>query len=151
MNRRDLFKLAAVSAVPGALASRLAFAAQPIEFGCPVPVSGAFAANGKYANLGMQLAIEQYGQAMGRPLHYTLLDTEGKPATAVRKVQELAQGQGARFFAGGILSSAALAMGKEVDKLGGVFITTAGADEITGSECNHATFRWSVPTHGASA
>lgn len=150
LNRRDLFKLAAVSAIPGTLVSRRVLAAaQPIEFGCPVPVSGPFAANGKYANLGMQLAIEQYGKVLDRPLHYTLLDTEAKPATAVRKVQELAQEKGARFFAGGILSSEALAMAKEVDKLGGVFITTAGADEITGVDCNHATFRWSVPTYGA--
>jgi branched-chain amino acid transport system substrate-binding protein len=40
-------------------------------------------------------------------------------------------------------------MGKEVEKAGGVFITTAGADEITGKDCNSATFRWSVPTFGA--
>ena len=108
-------------------------------------MSGPFAANGKFADLGMKLAIEQYGKALGRPLAYTLLDTEGKPATAVRKVQESAQQQGARFFAGGILSSEALAMGKEAEKAGGVFITTAGADRITGKDCNSATFRWSVP------
>src|SRR5690606_41199639 len=70
-----------------------------------------------------------------------ILDTEGKPATAVRKVQEAAQQDGARFFAGGILSSESLAMGKEIERLGGVFITTAGADEITGKDCNRATFQ----------
>ena len=112
-------------------------------------MSGAFAANGKFADLGMKLAIEQYGKVLERPLAYTVLDTEGKPATAVRKVQEAAQQQNARFFAGGILSSEALAMGKEVEKAGGIFITTAGADEITGKDCNRATFRWSVPTFGA--
>src|SRR5690606_24212799 len=67
----------------------------------------------------------------------------------VRKVQESAQQQGTRYFAGGILSSESLAMGKEIEKLGGIFITTAGADEITGKDCNRATFRWSVPTFGA--
>ena len=64
-------------------------------------------------------------------------------------MQEIAQQKGVRFFAGGILSSESLAMGKEVQKAGGVFITTAGADEITGKDCNAATFRWSVPTFGA--
>lgn len=112
-------------------------------------MSGAFAANGKYADLGMKLAIEQYGKVLGRPLAYTTLDTEGNPAAAVRKVQELIQQKGARYFAGGILSSEALAMAKESDKGGAIFITTAGADEITGSDCNRATFRWSVPTYGA--
>ncbi|MYZ44646.1 ABC transporter substrate-binding protein [Schauerella aestuarii] len=150
MNRRNLLKMAALSAVPGSLwAARSALAqSDAIRFGCPVPMSGAFAANGKYADIGMKLAIQQYGTALGRPLAYTVLDTEGKPATAVRKVQEQSE-QGTRFFAGGILSSESLAMGKEVEKGGGVFITTAGADEITGKDCNKATFRWSVPTFGA--
>lgn len=151
LNRRDLLKLAALAALPGSVSLRDAYAqgAQTIQFGCPVPMSGPFAANGKYADLGMKLAIEQYGKVLGMPLAYTTLDTEGKPATAVRKVQELAQQKGARYFAGGILSSEALAMGKEVQKAGGIFITTAGADEITGSDCNRSTFRWSVPTYGA--
>lgn len=155
MNRRELLKLAAASAMPGALgafASRAAVAAgSPIQLACPVPMSGPFAANGKYADLGMKLAISQYGKVLGSPLAYTTLDTEGKPATAVRRVQEIAQQQGVRYFAGGILSSEALAMGMEVEKAGGVFITTAGADEITGKACNDATFRWSVPTYGAIA
>lgn len=148
-----MLKLAALSAVPGTLGSlvaRSAFAqAGTVQFACPVPMSGPFAANGKYADLGMKLAIEQYGKVLGQPLAYTVLDTEGKPATAVRRVQEIAQQKNARFFAGGILSSEALAMGKEVQKAGGIFITTAGADEITGKDCNAATFRWSVPTYGA--
>lgn len=152
MKRRQLLQLSALGALPASLGlSNTAFAqsAAPIQFGAPVPMSGAFAANGKYADLGMKLAIEQYGSVLKRPLAYTVLDTEGKPATAVRKVQEAAQQQGTRFFAGGILSSESLAMGKEAEKAGGVFITTAGADEITGSDCNSATFRWSVPTFGA--
>lgn len=148
-----MLKLAALSAVPGTLGSlvaRSAFAqAGTLQFACPVPMSGPFAANGKFADLGMKLAIEQYGKVLGQPLAYTVLDTEGKPATAVRRVQEIAQQKNARFFAGGILSSEALAMGKEVQKAGGIFITTAGADEITGKDCNDATFRWSVPTYGA--
>ena len=152
MKRRQLLQLSALGAVPasfGLLQNAFAQTAGAIQFGCPVPMSGAFAANGKYADLGMKLAIEQYGTALKRPLAYTLLDTEGKPATAIRKVQESSQQLGAKFFAGGILSSEALAMGKEAEKAGGIFFTTAGADEITGKDCNTATFRWSVPTFGA--
>ncbi len=152
MQRRHLLQATALGALPSSLSllsSAWAQAKDTIQFGCPVPMSGPFAANGKFADLGMKLVIEQYGKALGKPLAYTLLDTEGKPATAVRKVQEAAEQQGARFFAGGILSSEALAMGKELDKIGGMFITTAGADEITGKDCNNATFRWSVPTFGA--
>ena len=152
MNRRNLLKIAALGSIPGALwsaRSALAQSQSAIQFACPVPMSGPFAANGKYADLGMKLALEEYGEALGRPLAYTLLDTEGKPATAVRKVQEVAQQKGAKFWAGGILSSGSLAMAKEAEKANAVYITTAGADEITGKDCNRATFRWSVPTFGA--
>jgi len=153
LNRRELLKMAAfAAAAPATLSMRSALAqaaGQTIQFGCPVPMSGAFAANGKFADLGMKLAIEQYGKALGKPLAYTLLDTEAKPATAVRKLQELVQQKNARYFAGGILSSEALAMAKEAQKDNALFITTAGADEITGSDCNKSTFRWSVPTFGA--
>ena len=96
MNRRNLLKIAALGALPGSLwTARSALAqaktAEAIQFGCPVPMSGPFAANGKYADLGMKLALEQYGRALDRPLAYTVLDTEGKPATAVRKVASLAE------------------------------------------------------------
>lgn len=90
MNRRNMLKLAALSAVPGTLGSlvaRSAFAqAGALQFACPVPMSGPFAANGKYADLGMKLAIEQYGKVLGQPLAYTVLDTEGKPATDRKSV-----------------------------------------------------------------
>lgn len=151
MNRRELLKLSALGALSGSLFPLRTATAQTgaIQFGCPVPISGPFAANGKYADIGMKLALEERGTLLDRALAYTALDTEGKPATAVRKVQEAAQQKSARYFAGGILSSESLAMGKEIERLGGVFITTAGADEITGKDCNKATFRWSVPTYGA--
>src|SRR5690606_1940546 len=96
-----------------------------------------------------ELFVEHNKTLIGQPVGYKILDTQGKPATAIRQVQDLFEQQKARFFAGGILSSEALAMGKGLDKLGGIFVTTAGADEITGTDCNRATFRWSVPTYGA--
>lgn len=151
MNRRDLLKTGALAALASPFSMSSAFAADsgPILFGAPNPMSGPFAANGKFAAMGMQMIIEDIKTVIGRPLAYKVLDTQGKPATAIRQVQDLLEQENARFFAGGILSSEALAMGKTIDKLGGVFVTTAGADEITGSDCNHSTFRWTVPTYGA--
>ncbi|HAL38333.1 MAG TPA: branched-chain amino acid ABC transporter substrate-binding protein [Polaromonas sp.] len=147
-SRRDFLKYSASVPMLGYLGSAAA-QVDAIQFGCAVPLSGPFAANGKYADTGMKLAIEKYGKVLGRAVAYTAIDTEGKPATAIRKVQDAIQQKGTRFFLGGFLSSEALAIGKEVDKAGGVSITTAGADELTGSECNRSTFRWSVPTYGA--
>ncbi|MCC2595926.1 ABC transporter substrate-binding protein [Pusillimonas sp. MFBS29] len=150
MNRRDLLKVGGLAALTTPFAIKTAFAAEePIIFGAPNPMSGPFAANGKFAEMGMQLFVEQNKTLIGRPVSYKVLDTQGKPATAVRQVQDLFEQEKARFFSGGILSSEALAMGKSLEKQGGILVTTAGADEITGSDCNRAMFRWSVPTYGA--
>lgn len=124
-------------------------ATEALKVGIPVPISGAFAANGKFASMGAILAAEEAAESRDVEVSTIDLDTEGKPATAVRKVQDTIAQDGVKMFAGGILSSESLAMGKEIERGGGTFITTAGADEITGKECNAATFRWSVPTFGA--
>lgn len=135
-------------ASPGILRHARA-AGEVLKVGIPVPISGGNAANGKYASMGAIIAAEEAAAKYGREIKTFDLDTEGKPDVAVRKMQDAIQSEGIKLFAGGILSSESLAMGKEADKGGANFITTAGADEITGTECNSATFRWSVPTFGA--
>ena len=141
--------LAAASLAAPGLLSRALAAGEALTIGVPVPISGAFAANGQFATLGAKMAAEEIAAAHGIEVSTLDLDTEGKPATAVRKVQEALTQNGVKLFAGGILSSESLAMGNEVGRGGGAFMTTAGADEITGTDCNKATFRWSVPTYGA--
>lgn len=151
LNRRSF--LASTAGAGAILASpallRPAWASEVLKVGIPVPISGPNAANGKYASMGAILAAEEAVAKYGRQVQTFDLDTEGKPATAVRKVQDAIERDKIRLFAGGILSSESLAMGKECEKGGANFITTAGADEITGTDCNKATFRWSVPTFGA--
>ncbi|WP_371879023.1 ABC transporter substrate-binding protein [Gemmobacter fulvus] len=151
MNRRSFLSstagAGALLATPALI--RAAYAADLLKVGIPVPISGANAANGKYASMGALLAAEEAAAKYGRAVQTFDLDTEGKPATAVRKVQDAIDRDQIKLFAGGILSSESLAMGKECEKGGANFITTAGADEITGTDCNKATFRWSVPTFGA--
>ena len=151
MQRRTLLKagLAAASALSLPLGIRQAFAAEPFTFYGLKSMSGAFASYGKFADMGSRLAVEQYPQLLGRTLVYKVIDTEGNAGKAVRKVQEAIGQDGARFFQGCTLSSSALAVAKEVNKTGGVFMTPVGADEVTGKDCNSSTFRWSVPTYGA--
>ena len=151
MQRRTLLKasLTAAAALSLPLSVRSAFAAEPFTFYGLKSMSGAFASYGKFADMGSRLAVEQHPELLGRPLNYKVIDTEGNAGKAVRKVQEAIQQDGARFFQGCPLSSSALAVAKEVSKAGGVFMTPVGADEVTGKDCNSATFRWSVPTYGA--
>ena len=152
MHRRSFLScssLAAVSLAAPGLFTRAHAAGDALKIGIPVPISGAFAANGQFATMGALMAAEEVTQAIGREVSTIDLDTEGKPATAVRKVQDAMAQDGVGLFAGGILSSESLAMGKEVARGNAVLMTTAGADEITGVDCNRGTFRWSVPTYGA--
>src|SRR5690606_20585851 len=111
-------------------------------------MSGPFAANGKFADMGTRFALDTYGSLLGRGFNYTVIDTEGKPAVALRKVQEEIQ-NGTHFFVGGMLTPEVLAMGKEAEKSDSLLFSLAGSDEITGSECNRGTFRWPMPSYGA--
>ncbi|MEA4839273.1 MAG: ABC transporter substrate-binding protein [Rhodospirillaceae bacterium] len=151
LTRRSFLKsgLAATSlfAAPSILKS--AHAAAPVTFYGLKSLSGSFASYGKFAEMGSQLAVKDYGPLLGGAVKYVTIDTESNPGKAVRKVQEAMAQEGAALFQGCTLSSTALAVGKEVAKGGGVFMTPAGADEITGTECNASTFRWTVPTYGA--
>ena len=150
MKRRSFLKsgLAATSLLAAPAVLKPAFAAAPVTIHGLKSMSGAFASYGQFAEMGSKLAVQDFGPLLGAKPEYVTIDTEGNAGKAVRKVQEAIQG-GAKFFDGCTLSSTALAVGKEVAKGGGVFMTPAGADEITGSECNASTFRWTVPTFGA--
>lgn len=152
LTRRSFLKsgLAATSlfAAPSILKSAHAATAPVTLYGLK-SMSGAFASYGKFAEMGSQLAVKDYGPLLGSAVKYVTIDTESNPGKAVRKVQEAMAQEGAALFQGCTLSSTALAVGKEVAKGGGVFMTPAGADEITGTECNASTFRWTVPTYGA--
>lgn len=152
MNRRELLQgslaAGAVLSLP-IIGMRPARAADPITIYGVKSLSGSGADFGKYANMGSKLAVKDYGSVLDRDIVYKTIDTESSPSTAVRKVQEAMQQDGALLFDGATFSSTALAVGKKVNQGGGVFMTPAGADEITGKDCNPATFRWSVPTYGA--
>ena len=63
MKRRQLLQLSALGALPASLGlsqSAFAQATGAIQFACPVPMSGAFAANGKYADLGKDCNIATF-------------------------------------------------------------------------------------------
>jgi branched-chain amino acid transport system substrate-binding protein len=152
MKRREFIQMATVAGVGagiGGLPLRSAQAATPADLFMVSAFSGPFAANGKYGEMGGRLAIKSFGSKIGMPVNYTPIDTQGNVGVATRKVQEALAQKNARLFLGGALSSEALAMSREINRANGLYITYVGADEITGSDCNRATFRWSVPTFGA--
>lgn len=122
---------------------------RPLDYYSVNAFSGNFAVSGKFSDYGVRAAIQGFGNGLGRPIAYKKIDTEGNPAVAVRKVQQVIGQEHARYFGGAALSSEALAIMKEIDRAHGVYLTYVGADEVTGKDCNRSTFRWSLPTFGA--
>lgn len=111
--------------------------------------SGLYAQSGIEGLEGLRL-VPAYlgGKLLGREVKVVGFDTQEKIDVAVRRARE-SIAAGAEFFTGGSASNVALAEGEEVNKGSGVFVTSAGADEITGKECRSGVFRWSVSTYSA--
>ena len=152
MKRRDFLRLSAAAGLAGGFGVadiQRALAADGLDLYMLSAFSGPFAANGKFGEMGGRLAVKSLSPSMGRSVAYHTIDTQGNTGTAVRKIQEAINQKQGRLFLGGALSSEALAVSREIEHAGGVYITYVGADEITGSACNRATFRWAVPTYGA--
>jgi len=154
LSRRTLLRSAAAVSI-GSLASpailRSALAAEP-----DVAICGAWemtapgiANTAALCDRGSRLAVETLAKPLGITCSYSTIDTEGDPGKGVRKVAEQINQRGGKFFVGGASSAVALAVSKEVSKSGGIYVTTGGADELTGTECAKSTFRWPVATYGA--
>jgi branched-chain amino acid transport system substrate-binding protein len=125
-------------------------AAEVVEIGVDSTFSGAYAVFGDLSMKAAQLAIDEFGnKILGKPVKPYAIEDESKPGVGARKVREAIESRGMKFFVGAVSSAVALAISQVVNEKKAVFITSVGADDITGKACNLYTFRWSVPTYGA--
>ena len=135
-------------AAPKVITSAAADAAA-LDIAVIYSLSGTFANVGALMNDGSKWAFEHYGEVLGRKLNYLLVDDRGDAGEAVRRVQELMTQQNIKHFIGCTNSAIGLAVQKEVYARGGIYINQAGADEITGKDCNRSSFRWPVASYSA--
>ena len=149
MKRRTFIKGLAGSVSVLAMPAIVRAQASKIPFVHITPFSGALAELGPDTEIGCKVAIEKLRKERNINFDYLRVDSESNPSVAVRKMQEAASRSGAKLFVGANLSSEALALGKEARNLGAIYVTSAGADEITGKDCTKSMFRWAVPTRGA--
>jgi branched-chain amino acid transport system substrate-binding protein len=125
---------------------RAAFgAAKPFKIGTMQPLSGAAAAGGKTALVGIQMAadrINKSGGIAGRPIELVVADYESKPDVGRRKAEKLVEEDKIDVQVGGFLSNVCLACmpvweeAKIVNMIGVCLDTT-----ITTSKCSRYTFR----------
>ncbi len=155
VGRRQILQMLAVGGAAAASSSALTACSKggsgaggggPITIGALNPTSGTNAIFGELLKKGQKIALaEVHGKVSGTDVqleyHNTASDLD-KALSAVRDADS-------NFFTGTWVSSNALAVGKLLNRTKGVFTTTTGADELTGSGCQRSLFRWSVTTYGS--
>jgi branched-chain amino acid transport system substrate-binding protein len=125
---------------------RIAIAqAKPYKIGTIQPLSGAAAAVGKTALVGVQMAVDRInkdGGIKGRPIELITEDDESKPDVGRRKVEKLLVEDKIDAHVGGVLSNICLACMPTFDDHQVVNMISVCLDTtITGSKCSRYTFR----------
>src|SRR5277367_4164422 len=133
-------------AVVGAMPWRDAFgAAKPYKIGSMQPLSGAAAAGGQTALVGIQMAVDRInnsGGILGRPIELIVADYESKPDVGRRKAEKLVEEDKIDVQVGGFLSNVCLACMPVWEEHGIVNIIGVCLDTtITTSKCSRYTFR----------
>lgn len=118
---------------------------KPIKLGAIYILSGSAAAYGQFAEQGMQLAIDEInadGGVLGRPLEYSIEDSQAKVSAAIQAARKLVYQEQVDALIG--LDSSGVAQGlvpivPELKKP--LIITHASTPDATGELCNSYTYR----------
>jgi branched-chain amino acid transport system substrate-binding protein len=138
MTRRKF--LAATGATAGAMATQGLFPAalraqgEPLRIGCPLPLTGPFAALAADMQRGAQLAQDELnakGGVMGRKVEVLFRDDELKPAVGAQRTKELIENQKCQFIVGGLAAHVQMAINEQTKKSKVLFISTSQSDEIS--------------------
>jgi len=108
-----------------------ATAATPIKIGIPTVITGGYAILGSQTMRTCKLVkklTDAKGGVLGRPIEFLYQDTQGDPATCVRKCQELVERDGCRIFTGVIVSSEASAIMPKLEEWNAFFISDGNGD-----------------------
>jgi branched-chain amino acid transport system substrate-binding protein len=125
---------------------RAAFgAAKPFIIGSEQPLSGAGAAGGKTALVGLQMAADRInanGGINGRPVELVIADDESSPAVARQKTAKMVQEDSIDVHVGGFLSNICIACMPVWNDAHIVNMISVCLDTtLTTSACNRVSFR----------
>ena len=119
--------------------------AKPYKIGTLQPLSGAGAAGGKTALVGLQMAVDRInknGGINGRPVEIVVADDESKPDVARRKLEKLLVEDQVDVHVGGFLSNICLACMPVFEEQKVVNMISVCLDTtLTTSKCNRYSFR----------
>src|SRR5216117_689564 len=138
MTRRKF--LAATGVTAGAVATQGLFPAvlraqaEPIRIGCPLPLTGPFAALAADMQRGAQLAQDELnakGGIMARKVEVLFRDDELKPAVGAQRTKELIENQKADFVVGGLAAHVQMAINEQTKAAKKLYISVSQSDEIS--------------------
>jgi len=119
--------------------------AKPYKVGSLQPLSGAAAAGGKTALVGVQMAVDRInasGGINGRPVELIVADDESKPDVGRRKTEKLVVEDNVDVHLGGFLSNICLACMPVFEEAKIVNMISVCLDTtLTTSKCNRYSFR----------
>ncbi|MBM3516160.1 MAG: hypothetical protein FJX59_20945 [Alphaproteobacteria bacterium] len=119
--------------------------ARPFKIGSEQPLSGAAAAGGKTAVVGIQMAVDRINKAggiNGRPVEILVQDDESKPDVGRRKVEKLLVEDRIDAHVGGFLSNICLACMPVFEEYKVLNMISVCLDTtLTTTRCNKYTFR----------
>src|SRR6267378_542432 len=119
--------------------------AKAYKIGTEQPLSGAGAAGGKTALVGLQMAVDRInksGGINGRPIELIVADDESKPDVGRRKVEKLLVEDKVDVHVGGFLSNICLACMPVFEEYKVVNIISVCLDTtLTTTKCNRYSFR----------
>jgi len=145
--KRALLALTAAGALAAGPASAAA-SGDPIKIGGLYILSGSAATYGKFAEQGIQLAMDEInaqGGVLGRPLALLMEDDQGKAAVGIQAARKLVYQDKVQALVGVDSSGVALGLVPTMKELRTPLILThAATPHATGKLCNDYTFRISV-------
>jgi branched-chain amino acid transport system substrate-binding protein len=101
-----------------------AVAEKPVNIGVLVPLTGIVAQGGLEMKYGIEMAAEEKGTLLGRPIKLMVEDTQVKPPIAVTKAEKLVYKDDCKALIGVFSSGVGLALSKNIDKLNVPFLST---------------------------
>jgi branched-chain amino acid transport system substrate-binding protein len=106
----------------------------PVRIGCPLPLTGPFAAIASDMQQGAQLAeteLNAKGGILGRKVEVLFRDDQLKPAVGAQRTQELIEKEKCQFIVGGLAAHVQMAINEQTKKAKVLFISTSQSDEIS--------------------
>lgn len=122
----------------GAMVGAAPLAADEVNVGVMLTLSGSAAVLGEQGRDGFLLALEELdGKLGGLDANLTIVDDEQKPDVAVNRARELIESEGVDFVMGAMYSNVQMAVTGPLTQAG-VFVVSPnpGPSALAGAECN---------------